>query len=648
MSRLLIVASKDQLTIVIKELYRSHLFHIEDFVVDGREGYDGFSIGMPLTGASEVSSELVKVRSIENFFLIHPGDIEIKEKRHYADLKSTIEHELPTIERELEDLTNKRSKLEATLKECEQKIAEIIPFMEIPIELEMFRGYKGFTVVAGYISKDVKIPEPVDVFISSGKTKRFIVAIFPNERRIDIEHVLQEANFHAVPIPAETGTPKTRIDIYNDQIAHAKMEIEGINQKLADIKLTHTEFLVACEEILKMDVERTEVPLRFATIDQVFVAEGWVPTDTVTSIKDALNSVTQGKIFVTELEIGKNDPVPVEYNNPSFAQPSQLLMDTYSRPKYTELDPTILISIVFPIFFGIILGDVGYGLLLLGMCLVLRKFVKGEEGQQLLIVLRNASISSIFFGILYSEFLGFPLPWLYVLPSRHLNIGGEGGHGPNIPGLMMMAIWIGIIHITLGRTLAIINHVRQDRGSHRIKTVLANAGWIFVIWGILALIWSMISMPFMPDLTGLPPIVMGLNVSALIGIVALIAGVIFIFSESPLEIVELPTIFSHSLSYARLVAVGLSSVAIAMVVNYISIGMLIEPQFKQITLVGVIFIVIGVIVFLAGHVLNTLLGIIGGSLHSIRLHYVEFFTKFYKGGGKKYSPFGFKRTFTED
>ena len=110
MSRLLIVASKDQLTIVIKELYRSHLFHIEDFVVDGREGYDGFSIGMPLTGASEVSSELVKVRSIENFFLIHPGDIEIKEKRHYADLKSTIEHELPTIERELEDLTNKRSR----------------------------------------------------------------------------------------------------------------------------------------------------------------------------------------------------------------------------------------------------------------------------------------------------------------------------------------------------------------------------------------------------------------------------------------------------------------------------------------------------------------------------------------------------------
>jgi V/A-type H+-transporting ATPase subunit I len=286
--------------------------------------------------------------------------------------------------------------------------------------------------------------------------------------------------------------------------------------------------------------------------------------------------------------------------------------------------------------------------MLLVLCLGLRKFVKGEEGQQLLVVLRNASVSSIFFGVLYSEFLGFPCPWPYILPSRHLNIGGGGGHGPNIPGLMIMAIWIGIMHITLGRTLSIINHVRQDHGSHRVKTVLANAGWISVMWGILALIWSIFPMPYMPDLTGLPPVAAGLNVAALIGIAALVAGIILIMRESALEIVELPTIFSHSLSYSRLVAVGLSSVAIAMVVNYIAIGMLIKPQLEHITLIGVIFIVMGVVVFLAGHVLNTVLGIIGASLHSVRLHYVEFFTKFYKGGGKKYNPFGLKRRFTED
>jgi V/A-type H+-transporting ATPase subunit I len=648
MSRLLIVVSKDQLAPVIRELYRSRLFHIEDFVVEGREGYDGFSIGSPLPGATEVSSGLVKVRTIENAFLIRASEIEPKGKLRNAELRASIEQELPAIERELEELTGRRSRLEAMLKEYRQKIAEILPFAEIPMDMEMYRGYAGFTVLAGYVSKDVAVPEPAEVYISQGKTRRFIVAVFQNERRSDVDKVLQEANFQAVSIPVETGMPRARIDACNEQVAQATAEIGAINKRLDEIRDRHREFLAACEEILKADIDRAEAPLRFATVGQTFVAEGWVPADRVASVKEALTGATGGKVFVTELEIGEHDPVPVEYNNPPFARPSQLLMDTYSRPKYTELDPTIMVSIVFPIFFGLILGDVGYGALLLALCLGLQKIVKGEEGRQLLAVLRNASISSIFFGVLYSEFLGFPCPWPYILPSRHLNIGGEGGHGPNIPGLMMMAIWIGIVHITLGRILSIVNHARQDHGSHRVKAVLANVGWILMIWGILLLIWSMMPMPYMPDLTGLPPVVMGLNVPSLTGITALVVGIICIARESALEIVELPTIFSHSLSYSRLVAVGLSSVAIAMVVNYIAIGMLIEPQLENITLIGVIFIVMGVLVFLIGHVMNTVLGIIGGSLHSVRLHYVEFFTKFYKGGGKKYSPFGLQSRFTED
>ena len=118
--------------------------------------------------------------------------------------------------------------------------------------------------------------------------------------------------------------------------------------------------------------------------------------------------------------------------------------------------------------------------------------------------------------------------------------------------------------------------------------------------------------------------------------------------DSILEVVELPTIISHVLSYARLVAVGLSSVAIAMVVNYMSIGMFINPGLKSLSLVGIVMILVGIVIFLLGHALNTALGILGGGLHSIRLHYVEFFTKFYKGGGKRYVPFGMKRRFTEE
>ena len=143
-------------------------------------------------------------------------------------------------------------------------------------------------------------------------------------------------------------------------------------------------------------------------------------------------------------------------------------------------------------------------ILLLVLCLGLRKFVKGEEGQQLLVVLRNASLSSIFFGLLYVNFWGSPARGRIFCPHGISISGDEGGHGPNIPGLMMVAIWIGIIHITLGRVLGMVNHARQDHGDHRIKAVLANAGWILVMWGILVMIWSMVPMPYMPDLTTFP------------------------------------------------------------------------------------------------------------------------------------------------
>ena len=650
MSRLLIVASKDQITPVITELYRHNLFHIEDYVESGAKGYEGFKIGTPLSGATEASGDLVKIRAIQNTFSIRSDDFEVKERQKQSGLQGQIERELPAIEQEVEELTVKRSKLETKVKEYEQKITELTPFIGIPGDLDLYRGYSRFAVFAGYVTKDVTLSVPNEMFVAKGKGKNFIIVVAPVEHRNVVEGALQEAGYQAVTFPDESGDPKERISFYSSQIPLFKKEIEEVNQKLDAIKVKHASFLVACEEVLKIQVDKTEAPLRFATTNETFVAEGWAPSMSVDSLTKALITATGGKIFVTVLPTDlEHDSVPVEYHNPSFAKPTQMLMDVYSRPKYTELDPTLTLSIVFPLFFGLILGDVGYGLILLAMCLVLRKYLKGEEGAQLLIVLRNASISSIIFGLLFGEFLGFALPWRPFIFSRHLNIGAHStGHGPQIPELMILAIWIGLLHITLGRVFGMVNHARQDHGSHRTKAVMANFGWLLVMWGIMVMIWSIVQMPYMPDLTNFPPVIMNLNITAIVGAVMLVAGVLFIARDSGLELVELPTIISHVLSYSRIVAVGLSSVAIAMVVNYISIGMLIEPQLENITVTGVLFIILGVAVFLIGQALNLALGILGSGLHSVRLHYVEFFTKFYKGGGKKYNPFGFNRRFTED
>jgi V/A-type H+-transporting ATPase subunit I len=650
MSKVLIAAPKDVIEPVIRELYRKRLFHIQDFVEDEHEEYQGYRIGNPLSGAGETSKELLRLRSVTNAFSLRSDDIDPAEKIRESRLQERIEQELPAIEQEVEDLLSRRSTLENQKKEIEQKIDLLLPFADVPVDLPMLRGYRTMAVIAGYLAKRISLNVPCEEYYSESKRGNLLIVVTPNEYRPEVERMLLDAHFQAIPIPDEKGSAKDRIAEYQVQAKSVEQEISGISEKIQALKANHAGFLVACDELLSMDVERAEVPLRFATTDHAFIAEGWVPSDTVRPLTEDLVTASGGRAFVTELPIQKGkDVVPVEYDNISFARPTQFLMDIYSRPKYTELDPTLIVSIVFPIFFGLILGDVGYGALLLAASFGLRKLLKGPEGKMLLDIMRNASISSIFFGILFSECFGFKLPWPSVLPSRHLNIGGEaGGHGPAIPELMIMCVWIGVLHITAGRLLGILNHARQDHGSHRVWAMLANLGWIMVMWGILIMIWSAFPMPLMPDLTGFPPLVLGLSLPAIIGLLIIVLGVVFIVKESALELVELPTILSHVLSYARLVGVGISSVAIAMVINFIAIGMIIEPQLENITIFSVIVIVVGVFVWIIGQILNTILGMIGGGLQSLRLQYVEFFTKFYKGGGVKYNPFGVMRKFSED
>jgi V/A-type H+-transporting ATPase subunit I len=651
MSRLLIAASREQLEPVIRELYRHHIFHIEDFVEERDEAYEGYAIGMPLEYVGSISQKLLKLRGIENIFDIRPEDVEIEQKQKIQALKSRIDHELPEIEGQVGELVSRRASLETRIREFEQKVRDLEPFSVLPHDLSLFRGYEQFAVFAGHIPRDVDLPVPAEKFFSTEVPGNMLVVIVSAESREEVEKVLLEAQFHAVPVPVEEGSAPERIAWYNGEISRITAEIEQIGKSISDLKMSYSDFVVACDELLTAEVERAEAPLRFATTEEAFIVEGWVPKEHTAELLEALRRATSGgKIFITELEIDpEKESVPIEYENPSFSRPTELLMDIHSRPKYLEVDPTVMVSLVFPIFFGIILGDVGYGLLLLGMSFALRRFLKSEAGNKLLDVLRNASISSIILGVLYSEFFGFALPWDPLIFSRHINLGGHGGgHGPMVAELIVLSAWIGIMHLTLGRSVGVINAKNIFHGSHRTKAIIANLGWLGVMWGLLFLIWSSFALPIMPDFTGLPGVVLGMSATALFGAILLVGGIVGIAQESALELVELPTLISHTLSYARLVAVGLSSVAIAGVINLIAIGMMIEPQLEHLTPVGVIFIIAGIAVWLAGHLLNTALGLLGGGLHSLRLHYVEFFTKFYKGGGIKFSPFGMKRRFTEE
>jgi V/A-type H+-transporting ATPase subunit I len=647
MSHLLITGLKGRLEETIRELYLQHAFHIREYVEGKDPEYEGFVLGKPLAKAGSISEELVRLRGVISLLGISTPEASLKERPRTTDIRERMERDIPSLEKEVEDLASRRrDTLEPRVRELEGEAAALAPFAAAPLDLDLYRGYTSLAVFAGKISHDVNIPVPHEKFFTTAAEGNFIAVFSRQGDRGAVEGTLQEARFQPLAIPEGSGSPGERLGACREELSRVKKELEGIDSRLGAIRGEHETFLLACEEILATQAEQVEAPLRFATTGGAFVAEGWVPTERVKAFSEAVARAAGGKVYVTEMEMGhETREVPVEYENPPFAQPTELITDLHSRPRYSEVDPTLPVAIIFPIFFGIILGDVGYGAILLAAALALPKILASKEGVRLAAVLRNCSISSIIFGLLFSEVFGFEFPWHPLLFSRHLAIGGEGGEGPNIVGLIVFAVWIAVAQLTLGRAL---NAVNQSRGHHGIKGVLGQVGWIVTMFGILSLIWSLFPIPYMPDLTHLPPAIMGLSLSLLAGVVMILGGIVLIAMESSLELIELPTIISNSMSYARLAAVGLSSVVIAIVINYIAISKLIEPNLETLTFMGIVLILVGIAVLIGGHLLNTALGLIGGGLQSLRLQYVEFFTKFYKGGGKKYRPFGTEMKYSED
>jgi V/A-type H+-transporting ATPase subunit I len=647
MSRLVITGLKDQLEATIRELYLLNSFHIREYVEGKDPDYAGFVMGKPLGQAATVSEQLVRLRGVMSAVGLSSGEAVAGKKARAVEIRELMGRELTPIQAEVEELVRRRQDvLEPKVRQLNEEMAALEPFAAVPLDLDMYRGYASLAVFTGRISHDVAIPVPHEKYFTPVGEGNFIVVFARSEDRAEVEGVLQQARFQPGSIPEGTGSPKGRLLADREELAKVEKDLGEVGRRMEEIRREKGELLLSCEEFLSAEAEQEEAPLRFATSEGAFVAEGWVPTDRVKAVTEEVKKATGGKAYVAEVELGHDEKeIPVEYQNPRFARPTELITDLHSRPRYGEVDPTLAVSIIFPIFFGIILGDVGYGALLLAASLALqRMFASSKDAQRFFTVLRNCSISSIIFGLLYSEAFGFELPWHPILFSRHLVIG-EAGEGPNIVGLIVFAVWIAVAQLTLGRVL---NAINQSHGHHGIKGVLGQVGWIATMWGILVLIWSIFPIPYMPDLTGFPPVAGGLSVPAIIGAVLLLAGLLLIARESALELIELPTIISNAMSYARLAAVGLSSVVIAIVINYIAISKLIEPSLENLTWVGIVMILIGIAVLVGGHLLNTALGLIGGGLQSLRLQYVEFFTKFYKGGGKKYHPFGKERRFSED
>jgi V/A-type H+/Na+-transporting ATPase subunit I len=642
MTRAVIVGHKSILKQTIDSLYDTNLFHIEDFVEDE----SGFKISKPLKNAEEVSKKLVKIRSIANYLgIVHKEPVVQKTDSVLRDLDSKLDE----LDRAIATKTDAIAQLENELKDLDSQKRELMPYLAINLDFDDYRGYESLKVFAGMVKGNL------DGSQISSITKAYELYFDPQSKAIvlfvaksdadKVYELLQGIGFRELRVPERGGVPSELLRFIEQKEAEVTRKIESLRNEIESLKTKYADFILASDEILSIESQKAELPLRIATSANAFIIEGWTPTENYDKVVSAVNSATNGKAYVSSLEIEEEEEehVPVEYNNSKVAAPMQQIMDLYSRPKYTELDPSSVILITFPLMYGLILGDIGYALILGAIALAVKKAIKSDAVGDLMNILIYCQISTFIFGIIYGEFLGFSLASLHtehgLVPGLisgwetivlFEGLGGEEFTFPihrthMVMTMIAVTVLIGLLQLNLGFLLGFANISKHHGVKH---AVLEKGSWLVIELGVL-----LAAIGYLGG-TGL----------AYVGAVVLVLGIVMLtMGEGIKGPIELPSLMGNALSYARIIAVGLSSIYIASTVNDIAFEMIWADHSK----IGFVAIA-AILVFILGHALNTVLSIIAPGLHALRLQYVEFFGKFYEGGGRKYNPFGYIRKYTEE
>jgi len=658
MVRVLIAGSKDRMDDVVGTLQDAHLVHVVDF--HGEDGEPALRPGDATSSAGPVSANLTKVRSSMSQIGVEDMGAPLKEgPRSEGDVRKAMPSVVKRIDSEIATLVSRRSALRERLTVARKEMDALHPFIDLGVPPSMLSGYDFLFVFVGTTRKDFRPAldrslGSYEIFGSPGDARR-LFALFVGKVDIDpAARLLEENGFAAVKVPEPGIRPEERCGELQDELAEIANEMADIESRLSRHGREMAAAMLEAQELLELDIERAEAPMRFATTDNAFIITGWVPAEAAKGLESTVHRVAGEGVHIEFEAPKKGEDVPVATDNLHASRPFEVLTGLMGLPSYDEIDPTILMSLGIPLFFGFMLGDIGYGIVLLAMvaCGLFGKMLEflgmGGSRKQLTFIIVLCAISSIVFGFLFNEFFGFELLEFsaatseahVLLPAVHYPefsvfiplwgiIGFPVSRIHETMSLLVLTLIIGIVHIALGLLIGL----RNTWVAHGAKAaVLEKGSWLFILIGGTFFLGY-----YLVTKDGDPPYE-SMSIWMLTGVPMFITGIgLLLVGEGPLGVMHIFSLLSNTLSYARLLAIGISSVAIAMVFNSLALKTM-EP--------GGITIVFGVLLLVLGHTINILLGILGPTLHSLRLHLVEFFLKFYDGSGRPFVPFGRSRTYT--
>lgn len=445
--------------------------------------------------------------------------------------------------------------------------------------------------------------ELIDRPLASGEIA--VLILVSNAGAPKVAKLLSESRVQELPAPAGLGEKnllrampalKARLA----ELPREQAENEGARRRLADATSKElTELRAWLHDQLLVIEARAKVHAG----KYLFVLEGWLP-DTQRETLTLRAAAELGPEIVVEFlesEKWRAENAPVALKNPPLFRPFEVVTRMLPLPRYGTIDPTPFVAIFFPAFFGLMLGDVGYGVLLAGLAVLLRFKSKPDTTLRAVAAVAGACAAfSIIFGVLFGELFG---TLGHAIGMHPLWFNREEAILP----FLGLSIALGVVHITLGLVLAVVASWRRG---HRREALGRGVAALMVAFTIVALLAAFEMLPsalFTPFV-----------------IAVLVAFPVLIALEGIVAVIELLTTFGHILSYARIMALGTASLMLAVVAN------------QMVGAMG--SVVVGVVFALLFHLVNFAIGVFSPTIHALRLHYVEFFGKFFSPGGAEYRP----------
>ncbi|HHY83195.1 MAG TPA: V-type ATP synthase subunit I [Clostridiales bacterium] len=547
--------------------------------------------------------------------------------------------------------------LDRTIAECKSEIHKIntqiealSPWSSLDIPLQ-FQGTRSTCALTGTLPGELSLENILDKLadmlpdadeihadiISSGKDQTHIFLLCPRHNASAVEGALRSMGFARPPVSSGNIIPaeqKTKLEA-------ERAELERLSEKSKNEIIQHAEKrdeLKFLYDWLTMRLERLENKKCLLESKYTFIIAGYIPQKEIQAVTSALSS--RFLVYIELNDPGEDEDVPVLLENSKFSEPVEGVLRSFSYPGKGEIDPISIMSVFYYILFGLMLSDAAYGLLMtIGCGICLLKFKNMESGmRKTLRMFFFCGISTTFWGAMFGSWFGDVVT---VVSSTFFNktaaikpIWFEPMRDPM--RMLVFSMAMGIVHLFTGLGAKLYQCIRAKQ----YKDALYDAVfWYMLVGGLIIFALSTEKFVEILNLSFILPKSAG-NAAAVIAAIAAIGIVLTSGRESRnwfkrilkglYGLYNITGYMSDILSYSRLLALGLATGVIASVIN----------QMGAMGGRSVAGAILFIVVFLAGHSINIGINLLGAYVHTNRLSFVEFFGKFYEGGGSEFTPLG--------